>query len=60
MNWFHRIIDYLFLVVNSYLIMGVVAGYALKVQFGGRMISVTTGLVIGLLLHEAVKWWALK
>jgi hypothetical protein len=51
-----KILDYLYLVLlNRFFVLGVVIGYIVKALYGGVIISLLTGLTVGVLLHEILK-----
>lgn len=51
-----KIIDYLYLVLfNRYFLLGIILGYILKSYFGGKFISILTGMVFGCILSELFK-----
>lgn len=51
------IADYLSLVcVNLYFVLGIVGGYLANAIIGGRIVSIATGVVVGIFVHELVKY----
>ncbi len=53
--------DYALLVLfNPYFLGAFVIGYAAKVYLGGRMISIVTGLVLAVTIHELLKFASFK
>jgi hypothetical protein len=51
-----KILDYLCLVLlNRFFVIGIVIGYVVKALYGGVIISLLTGLTVGVLLHEIFK-----
>jgi hypothetical protein len=49
--------DYLMLVCfNWYFFTGISVGYVTRSIYGGTMISLFSGLVFGILVHEAIKF----
>lgn len=54
-----KILDYLYLVLfNWFFLGGLVVTYVAKAYFGGPVISIVTGAVVAIVIHEVFKYVA--
>lgn len=49
-------IKYVVMVVNPYMAIGAIVGVVGKATIGGPFISVVTGMVAGIVVHEVAKF----
>lgn len=56
-----KIVSYLMLVFfNWYFVIGVSVGMIAKGVFGGKPVSLITGVVVGFIIYDIFRHWMLK
>lgn len=50
-----KLFSYFYMVINLYFFVGIIIGVASKYYFGGKVVSLVTGIVIGMLIADFIR-----